>query len=311
MGWELFRKDKDLLPRLQELRHRRNAVLLAHIYERPEVQDVADHVGDSLELSRIAAKTDADVIVFCSVRFMAETAKILSPQKTVLLPVRGAGCPLADFATPEQVLEAKRRHPNAAVVSYVNTSAEVKALSDYCCTSANAPQVVSAIPPGEVLFVPDRHLGKWTAEQTGRELILWDGHCPTHQTIRAKDLVELKRRHPEAEVLVHPECCEEVRALADACMSTAQMLRHCAASPANIFLLGTEIGILHQLEKRVPGKRFLFPGKGPLCPNMKKTFLEDIVASLEEMKHEIVLSPEVIQGAQRALSAMVAAVPVK
>ncbi len=311
MAWNLFKKPEDLVRRIGELKRERNAVILAHTYERPEVQDVADHVGDSLELSRIAAKTDASVIVFCSVRFMAETAKILSPQKTVLLPVKDAGCPLADFADVGKLREARARHPKAAVVAYVNTSAAVKALSDYCCTSANAPQVVKAIPNDEILFVPDRHLGKWSAEQTGKVVRLWEGHCPTHQRIRASDILELKKAHPEAEVLVHPECCDEVRALADACLSTAQMLRHCAASASDTFILGTEIGVGHPLRKRHPGKTFLFPGKGPLCPNMKKTFLEDVVASLEGMKHEILLPEDVIVGARKALDAMMAAVPAR
>ena len=311
MVWSLFKKPEDMIKRIQALKKEKNAVILAHTYERPEVQDVADHVGDSLELSRIASKTDADVIVFCSVRFMAETAKILSPGKKVLLPVKGAGCPLADYADPAKVLAAKARHPQAAVVSYVNTSAAVKALSDYCCTSANAPQVVNAIPNDEILFVPDRHLGRWTAEQTGKNIHLWEGHCPTHQNIKARDIVELKKTHPKAEVLVHPECCDEVRSLADSCLSTAQMLRHCASSSADTFILGTETGLLHQLNKKVPGKKYLFPGKGPICPNMKKTFLEDVVASLEEMKHEIIRPEDVIAGARKALDAMLAAVPVK
>ncbi len=311
MAWRLFRKDEDLVRKITELRKTRNAVILAHFYERPEVQDVADHVGDSLELSRIASKTDADVIVFCSVRFMAETAKILSPRKKVLLPVWGAGCPLADFADAAQIRAAKAEYPQAAVVSYVNTSAEVKALSDYCCTSANALQVVNAVPNEEIIFVPDRNLGRWVAEQTGKRIHLWEGQCPTHQHIRAKDVAALKAAHPDAEVLVHPECGDEVRSLATHCLSTAQMLRYCEASTAKQFILGTEMGLLHQLNKKVPGKLFLFPGNGPVCPNMKKTFLKDVADSLGEMKHEILLPEDIITSSRRALDVLLSAVPAK
>jgi quinolinate synthase len=306
MGWNLFRSGGDPASRIRSLRERRNAVLLAHLYERPEVQDVADHVGDSLELSRIAASTPASVIVFCSVRFMAETAKILSPGKTVLLPVKGAGCPLADFATPEQVRNARREHPAAAVVSYVNTSAAVKAVSDYCCTSANALQVVESVPGDEVVFLPDRNLGRWVAAQTSKKVHLWPGHCPTHQNIRARDVERLRQEHPKARVLAHPECSDDVRDLADLCLSTSQMVRHCGSSSPGTFIICTETGIRHRLEACAPANTYLFPGGGAVCPNMKKTTLADVVDSLEEMKHEIVLEPDVIEDARRALDAMLA-----
>jgi quinolinate synthase len=204
MSLDLFLDDKELISRIKELKKERKAVILAHSYERPEVQDIADHVGDSLELSRLAAKTDAEVIVFCSVHFMAETAKILSPQKTVLLPAAEAGCPLADMITPTQLEAEKAKYPNAAVVAYVNCSAEIKSMADVCCTSANAVQVVNAMPQDEILFVPDQHLGRWVQTQTEKKIILWAGCCPTHQRMKVSDFVNIKKEHPEAVVVVHP-----------------------------------------------------------------------------------------------------------
>ena len=256
MSLDLFLDDAELLSRIGRLKKERNAVILAHSYERPEVQDAADYVGDSLELSRLAAQTDADVIVFCSVHFMAETAKILSPQKTVLLPSAEAGCPLADMITPAQLNLEKAKRPKAAVVAYVNCSAEIKAMADVCCTSANALQVVEAVPQDEVLFVPDQHLGRWVQKHSTKKMTLWAGCCPTHQRMKPKDILDLKRQYPEALVLVHPESSEGLCNLADEVLSTSQMLRYCESSPASTFIIGTEMGMLHRLRKSMPEKTF-------------------------------------------------------
>ena len=311
MSLDLFLDDAELLSRIAELKKQRNAVILAHSYERPEVQDVADYVGDSLELSCLAAKTDADVIVFCSVHFMAETAKILSPQKTVLLPSAEAGCPLADMITPSQLEAEKAKYPNAAVVAYVNCSAEIKALSDVCCTSANALQVVESMPQEEILFVPDQHLGRWVQKHTSKKMILWAGCCPTHQRMKAKDILDLKQQYPDAMVVVHPESNEDICNMADEVLSTSQMLRFCQGSFASTFIIGTEMGMLHRLRRTMPEKTFLQPSKGLICPNMKMTQLEDVYESLRELKFSIEI-PELIRvKALRAIDGMLAAVPTK
>ena len=282
-------------------------MILAHNYQVDEVQDVADFVGDSLELSRqAAAVTDAEVIVFCGVRFMAETAKILSPQKTVLLPDPNAGCPLCDFADADAVRRRKAELPGVPVVSYVNTTAEVKAESDICCTSANSVKVVNSLPQEEILFLPDRNLGSWTAEQTQKKLILWEGYCITHQRILPEHILRLKAEHPEAEVVVHPECSPEVRKLADAIRSTSGILRYARESPARSFIIGTEIGILHRLRKENPGKEFFAPSKVAVCPNMKKITLEKVLWSLEEMVHPVEVPEEIRLRAKQAIDRMLA-----
>lgn len=311
MANDSFMDDAELVRKIQELKRERNAIILSHFYERPEVQDVADHVGDSLELSRIAAKNDADVIVFCSVRFMAETAKILSPQKTVLLPVAEAGCPLSDTITPDQLREAKARHPNAVVVAYVNCSAEIKSLSQYCCTSANALQVVESVPETEILFVPDRNLGRWVQKQTRKNIILWEGCCPTHQNLKLKDVLDAKAQYPGAEVVVHPECPEDICDVADAVMSTAQMIRYCLASPKKTFIIGTEMGLMHRLRKLMPEKTFIQASKTLLCPNMKLTQLEDVYTALKEMKHVIEVPEDIRVKALKSLDAMMSMIPSK
>ncbi len=306
MSLNLFLDDAELLSRISDLKKQRNAVILAHSYERPEVQDAADFVGDSLELSRLAAKTEADVIVFCSVHFMAETAKILSPRKTVLLPSAEAGCPLADMITPAQLVVEKARHPEAAVVAYVNCSAEIKALSDVCCTSANALQVVDSVPQDEILFVPDQHLGRWVQKHTKKHMTLWAGCCPTHQRMKAKDILEQKRQFPDAVVLAHPESSEDICDLADEVLSTSQMLRYCEGSSAKTFIIGTEMGMLHRLRKSMPEKTFLQPSKGLICPNMKMTQLEDLYESLTEMQHPIEIPAPIRVRALKAIDGMLA-----
>jgi quinolinate synthase len=259
----------------------------------------------------MAAQTDADVIVFCSVHFMAETAKILSPQKTVLLPAREAGCPLADMITPAQLVAEKAKYPNAAVVAYVNCSAEIKALADICCTSANALQVVEAVPQEEVLFVPDQHLGRWVQKHTKKRMTLWAGCCPTHQRMKAKDILDLKQQYPDALVLVHPEANEELCSLADEVLSTSQMLRFCLSSPASTFIIGTEMGMLHRLRKGMPGKTFLQPSKGLICPNMKMTQLEDLYESLKELQYPIEVPEAIRVKAMRSIDGMLASVPTR
>ncbi len=311
MSLDSFVADDELLGRIRKLKKERHAVILAHWYQRPEVQDAADHVGDSLELSKIAAKTDAEVIVFCSVRFMAETAKILSPRKTVLLPSAGAGCPLADTITAGQLETERRKHPGAAVVAYVNCSAEIKALADYCCTSANAQQVVDQVPEKDILFVPDRHLGRWVQKHSAKNVILWNGGCPTHQRFTAQDVLDCKKAHPRAELIAHPECDEAITDLADAVMSTSQMLRYCQKSPSNEFIIGTEMGLLHRLRATMPDKVFIQPSKGLVCPNMKMTRLEDLHASLVEMKTVIELPETLRLKALRSLDAMLSVLPTR
>ncbi len=292
---------------IRALAAQRRAVVLAHNYQRPEVQDAADFVGDSLGLSRTAAATDADVIVFCGVHFMAETAKILAPGKTVLLPVLDAGCPMADMITAPKLDAWKAEHPGVPVVTYVNSSAEVKALSDVCCTSANALQVVRSLGADRVLFAPDRNLAHWVAEQVPEvEVIAWPGFCPTHERIRAEHVLAAKVEHPHAEVMAHPECRPEVLALADAVLSTSGMLRRAAVSTADEFIVVTEEGLLHGLEKAAPGKRFFALEPCPVCPNMKKTTLPDVLRALQSLEPRVEVPEDVRVRALSAVERMIA-----
>lgn len=300
----------ELSEKIKALRERRNAVILAHNYQPGEIQDIADYTGDSLQLSVQAARTDADVIVFCGVLFMAETAAILSPDKTVLLPERTAGCPMADMITAEQLTEMKQKHPEALVVCYVNSTAEVKALSDYCCTSGNALELVRRLPEDrEIIFVPDRNLGGFIVEQTGREMILWPGYCPTHARIMLSDLEAARNAHPEAVVLAHPECRPEVRQAADQQLSTGQMLKYAQQSSATEFIIVTEEGILHTLRKQNPGKQFYPVTEKAVCPNMKKISLEKVAWALEDMQYRITVEEPVRSKARRALDRMLEVLP--
>jgi len=301
-----------LIDRIRELKAERKAVLLAHNYQAPEVQDLADFCGDSLGLSLQASKTKAEVIVFCGVRFMAETAKILSPGKTVLLPDRTAGCPMADMITAEQLRELKAKHPEALVVCYVNSTAEVKAESDYCCTSANAVAVVRSLPRDrQILFVPDQHLGGFVAQQTGRDLILWPGYCPTHVYISEDDIRRAKEQHPDAVVIAHPECSEPVKDLADALLSTGQMIKYVQNSPAQRFIVATEVGMIHPLQKARPDAEYFPAGSRGVCPNMKKITLEKVLASLADRQYPIEVPEEIRRRAERALQRMVEILPEK
>jgi len=293
--------------KILELKKARNAVLLAHNYQRGEVQDIADFVGDSLGLSQEAAKTDAEVIVFCGVYFMAETAKIISPEKTVLIPDPNAGCPMANMITGRELSRAKERHPEAEVVCYVNSTAEIKALSDVCCTSSNAVKIVGRIPKEKpVLFVPDRNLGRYVAEKLGRELILWNGYCPTHERILVEHIERVRGEHPEVKVVVHPECTKAVIDIADEVASTAGILRYCRKSDAQEFIVGTESGIIHRLRKENPEKTFYEASRVADCPNMKLINLEKVLWSLEDMTYEVVV-PEFIRArAAAAIERMLA-----
>lgn len=297
----------ELVERIRRLKEDRQAVILAHNYQAGEVQDIADFTGDSLGLSQQAAKTDARVIVFCGVLFMAETAAILSPDKTVLLPDPNAGCPMADMITAAQLRERKRAHPGSQVVCYVNSTAEVKAESDVCCTSTNAIKIVEQVsddPP--IIFVPDKYLGMYTASKTGKNLILWDGYCPTHMKITVPDIVTLREQHPGAEVLVHPECRPEVIAAADFALSTGGILKRARESTAKEFIIGTEIGILHPLRKNNPDKLFYPATRRAVCPNMKRTTLEKVLWALEGMEHQITVPPDIRERAVRAVDRMLA-----
>jgi quinolinate synthase len=281
---------------INELKKERNAVILGHNYMEPVLfYSVPDFKGDSLDLSRKAAQTDKDVIVFCGVRFMAETAKILSPRATVLMPDPNAGCPMANMVTVRELCNAKAAHPDAVVVCYVNSSAAVKAESDICCTSANAVKVVASVPKDrEVLFVPDRNLGAWVEDRLGRKLILWDGYCPTHQRILPEFVAKLKREHPGALVVVHPECTRETIALADDVASTTGILKFCRESGAKEFIIGTEVGILHRLRKESPAKTFYEVSPLCDCPNMKLTTLEKVLWSLEDMQYEVTVPEDIL-----------------
>ncbi|MCL6592803.1 MAG: quinolinate synthase NadA [Alicyclobacillus sp.] len=309
----------ELQDRVAQLKQEQRAVILAHNYQLPEVQDVADVVGDSLALARAAQRVQADVIVLCGVHFMAETAAILNPDKRVLLPDLAAGCSLADSITVEQLRSWKAEHPGAVVVSYVNTSAEVKAESDYCCTSANAVAVVQAIPAEqEVLFLPDWFLGHYVQRQTGRSnLHLWMGECHVHAAIRPWALRQALADEPDAELLVHPECGCSTPHLAlwsegklpvqrTRVLSTGGMLTYAATSSAQAFIVATEVGILHRMQQQNPGKRFIPASEDAVCPFMKKITLAKVVDALEHMRHEVRVEPEVAARARLALERMVA-----
>ncbi|MBR4258250.1 MAG: quinolinate synthase NadA [Kiritimatiellae bacterium] len=292
---------------IEKLKRERNAVILAHNYTRPEVQDAADFTGDSLELARRATQVDADVIVFCGVYFMAETAAILNPTRTVLIPDATAGCPMADMITAEQLRELKARHPGAKAVCYVNSTAEVKAECDMCVTSGNAEKVMRTFAPDEkILFVPDQHLGGHIAGLLGRDYTLWPGYCPTHQAITAKSVADARAAHPGAPVLVHPECAKDVREAADFALSTGGMCRFARESAAKEIVVGTETGILHRLRKENPEKVFYPVNERMVCPNMKKTTLESLAASLREMKTRVVVPEDIAVRARRAIEAMLA-----
>jgi quinolinate synthase len=291
---------------IRRLAKEKGAVILAHNYQRPEVQDVADFVGDSLGLSRQAAAATANMTVFCGVHFMAETAVILAPDRPVILPDEEAGCPMADMVDVEGLEELKAEHPGAVVVSYVNTSAAVKAVSDICCTSANAVNIIRSVPAGkEIIFTPDRNLGSWAAQRAGRWLILWPGFCPTHGLIDVDDVEKARRAHPDARLVVHPECEPDVVALADAVESTSGMIRFCREDDATEYLIGTELGMLYRLAKDVPGKTFYPVTQLTVCPNMKLITLDKVLKALQDEGPVVSVEPDVRAKALRAVQRMV------
>lgn len=294
-----------IIEKISELKKKHNAVILAHNYQRGEIQDVADFVGDSLGLSQQAAKTDADLIVFCGVHFMAETAALLSPDKTVIMPDEHAGCPMASMITARELKEKKKLYPNARVVCYVNTTAAVKAESDICCTSSNAVKIVSSIPENEeIIFVPDKSLGAYVSSCLGREMIYWEGYCPTHHRILAEQIVKMKSEHPEAEVVVHPECTPDVIALADHVASTTGILNYAKSSSSKEFVIGTELGILHRMKKENPDKAFMPVTPLSDCPNMKLNTLEKLLWSLEDLQFVVTVPEEIAVKARQAIQKM-------
>jgi len=299
----------ELIEKIMDLKAKRKATFLVHNYQLGEVQDIADFIGDSLELSQKAAKTDAEVIVFCGVHFMAETASIICPDKTVLLPELHAGCPMANMITAQALREKKKEYPKATVVCYVNTSAAVKAESDICCTSANAVKLVQKLTDvEEIIFVPDQYLGSYVASQTGKKMILWPGYCPTHVRILPQDILRRKAEHPQAKAVVHPECRPEVKALADAVLSTGGIIRFARESDAKEIIVGTEMGIIYRLQKENPEKNFIPASEQAICPRMKLTTLESVLWSLQNMAHEIKVPERIRVRTRRAVDKMLEAV---
>ena len=294
--------------KIAELKEALRAVIIVHNYQRPEVQDIADFVGDSLELSRRCTEVDAETIVFCGVHFMAETAAILNPDRTVLLSAGTAGCPMADMITSDQLREWKQRYPGAPVVCYVNSTAEVKAESYICCTSANGIRVVDSVPGDEIIFVPDENLGHYISTKTKKRLILYPGFCIVHHRLRAEQVEQAKEQHPEAQVLVHPECQPEVIALADAVCSTSQMIRYARESGHDSFIIATEEGLLYRLRNENPGKSFHLVTRSQVCRNMKKTTLETVARTMEFRENVITVPEEIRVKAKEAVDRMLAVV---
>ena len=293
----------DYIREILKLKRAKNAVILVHNYQRPEIYEIGDFIGDSLDLAKKASKTDAEIIVFCGVLFMAESAKILNPQKKVLLPVLSAGCPMADMITAEGLIKLKEQYPKATIVTYVNSSAEVKAVSDECCTSANAINVVESVKNDQIIFTPDQNLAAYIQSKTSKKIIPWQGYCPVHHDIYADSILEAKKNYPNAAVLVHPESRMDAIALADHVCSTSQMITTSKKSNANEFIVATEQGMIERLQKEVPHKKF-YP-VGGVCFNMKKITLKSVFESLLKSKHEIEVSEDIRKNAEIALKKMI------
>lgn len=300
----------DLFAAIEDLKTELNAVILAHYYQDPDIQDIADFIGDSLQLARAAAQTKADVIVFAGVHFMAETAKILNPDKLVLLPDLNAGCSLADSCPPDQFAAFKAAHPDHLVISYINCSAEIKAMSDIICTSSNAVKIVQQIPKEQpIIFAPDRNLGRYVVQQTGRDMLLWQGSCIVHETFSEKKIVELKTTHPKAEAIAHPECESSVLRHASYIGSTAALLNYCQNSPSEEFIVATEPGIIHQMQKLAPGKRFIpAPPENNCncneCPFMRLNTLEKLYLAMKNRTPEIIMSEGIRLAALKPMERM-------
>ena len=302
---EMRMNKQELIVNIAELKKNRNAVIVAHNYQIDDVQEIADIVGDSFALSRYCASSPHEVIVFCGVHFMAESAKLLSPEKTVLLPEIDAGCPMAEMVTAEALREAKKKYPQAAVVCYINSTAEVKAESDICCTSSNALKVIRSLKQEEILFVPDCNLGSYVAKMAPeKRIILWQGFCATHHRIKPDEARKVKELHPDALLLVHPECKPEVVELADFAGSTKQIIDYAASSTADKFIIGTEMGVIYKLKKDSPNKQFYLLSQGLVCPNMKKTSLKSVYEALRDLKHNIVLDEQLMVKARIPLDRM-------
>ncbi|OQZ01108.1 MAG: quinolinate synthase [Candidatus Brocadia sp. UTAMX2] len=294
-----------IIEKIKDLKAKRNAVILAHNYQRGDVQDIADFTGDSLGLSQQAANTKADIIVFCGVHFMAETASILCPDKMVLLPDEHAGCPMANMITLKQLKIKKNEHPQAKVVCYVNSTAAIKAESDICCTSSNAMKIVSSLPKDqEIIFIPDKSLGGYVASKLNRPMILWEGYCPTHHRILSEHIIILKSKHPNAKIVVHPECTPDVIALADHVASTTGIAKYCKETDAKEFIVGTETGILHRLKKENPQKTFYAISLLADCSNMKLISLEKVLWSLEDLVYQIQVPDNIAVKARTAIQRM-------
>ena len=299
-----------MLNHIQNLKEKHNAVILAHYYQNPEIQDIADFVGDSLELSRKAAGTDADVILFCGVHFMAETAKIVNPEKKVIIPDMNAGCSLADGAPADRFKEWIDKHPNHMVISYINCSAEVKAMSDIICTSANAKKVVESVPKDKkILFAPDKFLGKYIIKETGRDMVLWNGTCQVHEIFSERELVRLKVKHEDAKVLAHPECEENILIHADFIGSTSALIKNVNETNDEKYIIATEPGVIHQMQKTNPNKQFipLPPNNGCACnecPHMRLNTMDKIIDVLENLKNEITLDEDIRVKALKPLNRM-------
>jgi len=294
-----------MIGEILKLKKRKKTVILAHNYQIPQIQDIADFVGDSLELARRAKETKAEIIVFCGVKFMAETAKILSPEKKVLIPEIDAGCPLADMADYDEVIEIKNRYPDAWVVSYVNTNAEIKAISDVCCTSGNAEKVVRNIPAKRVIFLPDKNLCWYVKKKIPeKEIICWNGYCYVHRKFTVDEVKKTKEKFPDAEIIIHPECAPEIQDIADGIYSTSGMLKRIKNSNSRKFIIGTEEGIIHRLKKENPEKEFYSLGGCKICTDMKKITVEKLYYSLKREKFEISLPEEIIEKARSSLERM-------
>lgn len=296
--------EKELVKKINQLKKEKNAIILVHNYQRPEIYQVADLLGDSLELAKKAAETDKDIIVFCGVHFMAETAKMLNPTKKVLLPEINAGCPMADMVKPEDIALLKKKHPKAAVACYINTTAATKALCDICVTSGNAVKVIESLKEKEIIFVPDKNLGRYIAKHTDKKMILFEGYCHVHETFSLNMLKKAKEKYPDSEVIAHPECPEEIQKEADHIKSTSGMITAAKESDAKTFLIATEAGMIERLKKEVPNKTFYSAGSIRICPNMKKTTLESVHDALKKEKYEIKVNEEIAKKAVACVEKM-------
>lgn len=299
--------NNSLVGKIEKLKKKKRAILLVHNYQLPEVQDIADFVGDSLELARKSSTIDCDIILFCGVHFMAETAKILSPDKKVIIPDLHAGCPMADMITPAQLRQEKEKHSSAAVVTYVNSTAAVKALTDVCCTSANGIRVAQAVTNNEIIFTPDKYLGSYISRYVKEKTFyLWSGYCPTHMVFSREGIETIKNKYPDAEVIAHPECRLDVQEIANAICSTSQMITHAQKSDAKYFIICTEVGMLYRLKKENPDKEFIPGDRHAVCPNMKLTNLEKVLWALEDERYEVDVEKSIREKAKQAIERMVA-----